>query len=99
MKPKLSLKEIKEKRKQTLPARLRAAGLDQTFLPPQKTKATGTGAGANGGLGQNSSTSTLPIIPQQQNENDPKKSKVTRIKLLSRENSVKLTRRVTDGIE
>lgn len=93
-KPKLTLKEIKERRKETLPARLKAAGLDQTFLPQQKTKSTTSLSSSTSQLPQQSS-SLLPVISQSELNN--KKSKVTRIKLLSRENSIKLTRRVNEN--
>jgi hypothetical protein len=106
LKSQLSLKEIKEKRKQTLPARLKAAGLESrltTSLTIQRTSSgTGTGTG--------SSTKTiLPIISShlssslsssqhiivEKDNREGKKSKVTRI--INNENNVKLTRRASSS--
>jgi hypothetical protein len=106
LKSQLSLKEIKEKRKQTLPARLKAAGLESrltTSLTIQRTSSgTGTGTGS----------STKPILPiisshlssslsssqhiiVEKDNREGKKSKVTRI--INNENNVKLTRRASSS--
>jgi hypothetical protein len=96
LRPQLSLKEIKERRKQSLPARLKAAGLEAR-LPSASAASSGTGT-----------KTLLPVIPSLSSSagtgtgpgtGTGKKSKVTRIKLLTNESNVKLTRRAQSIIE
>lgn len=92
---KLSLKEIKERRKESLPARLRAAGLDQSFLPKKPSRTSQNLLPAIASTSATTAVSSLPSPTQQ-----PRRSKVTRIKALTRETNVmKLTRRAPSSAE